>query len=266
MKRLMKGGKRKGDSSASDAKKKAKSGPAAECEPGTLEQLGEWAQEPMATLKTLCKERGLPVSGKKSQLLVRLYTGEKHSQDKEEDIGKEIFGKNPILTEYFNKAAESELGFKANKLRIIGSLMYHYPFVITSAKEAVKLKGIGKSSEAKIKDLLGGKENVGTEIRATLAPAPRAENPTESVPQPGSSSAFLSSSQKKEVQEEKKPDLSAQLLELLQQDESDDGIHIDQLTSKLSASSEDVRAALTGMCDEGQLYTTTDEDHFKFAG
>lgn len=258
LKRLL-GGKRKDASGGFSTSKKGKTDSDAEIKPGTLDDLAEWAQQNMGALKDLCKERGLPVSGKKAQLLIRLYTGKKHSTDVEEDLGKKVFGKNPILTDYFEKAAEGELGFKGNILRAVAALCHHYPYVIKSGAQAQKLKGIGKSSADKIQDLLDGKESVGKpKERATIVGS-KVET------------AKAQTEKGEEVSEEagldNSPSLTEKILDILRVDETDDGPHVDELCAQIfDATSDEIRAVLATLSEEGQIYSTSDEHHFKFAG
>lgn len=271
LKRLM-GGKRKNSSDGGGSQSKKAKADGEEFGPGTLEDVARWAQDNMATLKSLCKERGLKLSGKKAHLLVRLYTGKKQSVDEEEDIGKEIFGKNPALTDYFTKVAENELNFKGNILRQVAALCHHYPFVIKSGKDAAKLKGIGKSSAQKIQEILDGKEVTPTALvpLATIVSSNK-EPTTEEVKEDKQikTAETVNNGSEQQPIDEKTEQLSLEnkLLEILREEESEDGVTAEGVSLQISGSnSGEIKELLTKLCEEGQLYTTIDENHFKFAG
>jgi len=244
VKRLM---KRKAGGSDSSPNKEAKTESTA-----TLEDVANWSQLKVADLKALLKEKGLTQSGKKEQLVIRLYTGKKNPVDVEEDIGRRIFGKNEALSQYFKELAQEEVGFKANMVMAVSTLMHLYPYKITSGAQAGKLKGVGKSSAAKIEAFLEKQENGQDENipPQTIAGSASSESATPTKPA-----------------EEAGPEedsLVELVLKQLQAIESEDGATAEELCNNLpeSFSAEQVKEALQNLSDDGRAYSSVDEDHF----
>lgn len=154
IKRVMTGRKRERDEEDGSPSKKAKTGTA------SLKEVAEWCQMKIPDLKHLLGERGLKKSGNKGELIARLYKGEKMTKEEEQDVMDTIYNKNQALSDEFSRLSEEAgPGHRGNSFRLVSNLMKYYPFVITSGKEAQKLKGIGKSAGTKIQEFLDSQEN-----------------------------------------------------------------------------------------------------------
>lgn len=104
-------------------------------------------------LKEEVRNRGLPVTGTIPELLSRLVTGKKHPKDEAIEIAQRL-GANPYLRDKFNEQWPEEEGYAKNAIYKVYKLLVHYPIKITSGKQAMKIKGIGKGSAQHIEQWL----------------------------------------------------------------------------------------------------------------
>lgn len=239
--RLVKG-KRKADGSDSPASKRAKG------EEVTMETVKTWIPLKIADLKTMIKEQGLKVTGTKGQLIIRLYTGENHSKDEEEDLINKHFCKNKLLQDTFEKLAHEADGFKANSLRGTALCMRLWPEVITSAKQMKGVKGFGKGTLDKIERILKGEDVLeGAGSTGFAAPAP--EEKTE----------------EKAKEEALEDVLKDNIVLKLTEDESPDGLTIEELKGVLTGDVSEIESVIAALVSEGKVFTTCDDEHFKAA-
>lgn len=205
----------------------------------TTDDVKEWVQMKIAELKPLVKEAGLPVTGTKAQLIIRLYTGEKHSKDEEADLVNEHFNNNQDLSDIFKQLSDEETGFKANSLRAVSMALKLWPEKINSAKDMKGVKGFGKGTMQKLQDHFDG---VNLLASASDAPPPPEPEPSNQ-------------------EEEKTENLKDSVIQTIQEDTSDDGLSVDKLKEIFHG--KDITDVLQGLNDEGKIYNTIDDEHYK---
>lgn len=270
IKRVMTGRKRERDEEDGSPSKKAKTGTA------SLKEVAEWCQMKIPDLKHLLGERGLKKSGNKGELIARLYKGEKMTKEEEQDVMDTIYNKNQALSDEFSRLSEEAgPGHRGNSFRLVSNLMKYYPFVITSGKEAQKLKGIGKSAGTKIQEFLDSQENgdggndhkeqqIQEQKKENTLPTPALKKSPKKISSPRKASNFLVSKPEQEKKEESKEEtLHSKVVDVLRKDDSDDGLAIQYVCSQTGGSEEDVRGIMDALTEEGRAYSTCDEDHFK---
>lgn len=210
-----------------------------------------------ADLAKIVKEKGLPVTGTLPQMLSRLVLGKKLKEKADEEaVALALGGNNEYLANAFKILSEGKEGFELNALNKVISILKYLPYKLTTGKEAEKLKGIGKSSAAKITILLEEEAAGGAGADGGFANRKKtAEN-----------EKILENYEKQGQAEHGSLRAAVQaVMRSIQSEEGATQAEINKLVCAKNFDSADVDKEVTQMIEEGLLFNTVDEERWMMA-